>query len=170
MQSCYSPKQLKAEKECIKILDIYRGIVSFFECSKCGECCRDGSPDLLHSDEYKNFEKDLLFWEDGLPGLKHPCPFFVNDSCEIHDTNIRPRICGAAPFGFTDDPQHPIVIKSCELGEQILEAYYVFMEETNEGDSDTIEDMLFPLTKTLQAKSFLNWLKKNENRTRPPDD
>lgn len=166
-KSCYSPEQLKGEQRIIKIFNIYMQIVSFFECSKCGKCCSFSSPDLLHSDEYKNFDKDLLFWEDGLPGLKNPCPFFVDNTCKIHDNNIRPRICRVVPFSFPDDPEYPhIIIEQCELGNKILDAYFIFLEETNTGDNDILCDLMYPLSNIQRAKAFLKWLKKNENSMR----
>ena len=64
------------ETKIIELMNIYIEIISFFECSKCGLCCQR-SPNLLFSDEYMNFDKDVIYCKDGLYGLKDPCPFLV---------------------------------------------------------------------------------------------
>lgn len=158
-QTRYNPKQLKWEQEVFKRLDVYREIASFFECSRCGRCCREGSPDLLFSDEYQNFDEEVLFWEDGLAGLINPCPFYVENKCKIHSSGIKPRMCRVVPF-YLQEGKTQFELMDCELGEKILEAYHTFLEETGEWENNTIDDLLYPFDNLMRAKSFLKWLKK----------
>ncbi|MCZ7385292.1 MAG: YkgJ family cysteine cluster protein [Candidatus Methanoperedens sp.] len=158
MQTRFNLEFLKGEPKLIKLLDIYVKIASFFKCSKCGKCCRENPPDLL-SDEYQHFDDKLTVWEDGFVALKKPCPFLVDNTCKIHDH--KPRMCRFVPFQLGEQTD-PIVIDDCELGKEILEMYFLFLEETDLGENDSIEDIMYPLAKLQRAKVFLNWLEKEK--------
>lgn len=146
--------QLKNEIEMaiIELLNIYMDIVFFFECSKCGQCCQR-SPNLLFSDEYMNFEKDIIYQEDGLYSIKDPCPFFIDNKCKIHDT-IKPRICRLAPFIIGNVIGH-VILTDCELSKKIYNEYNTFIEESN----IDICDIINPFANIEIMKIFLDWLK-----------
>ncbi|VVB94193.1 Uncharacterised protein [uncultured archaeon] len=67
-----------------EILGIYIEILSFFECSKCGKCCRMNPP-TLYPDEVQYFSENVIIKHDGRVSLRKPCPFFIDNTCKIHD-------------------------------------------------------------------------------------
>lgn len=140
----------------IQLMDIYIEIVFFFECSKCGICCQR-SPNLIFSDEYTNFDKDVIYRKDGLYGIKDPCPFFVNNICKIHDT-IKPRLCRFAPFVISNISDQ-IILTNCELGRKISGKYNNFIEESG----IDISNMKNPFADMQIIKAFLDWLKNGYN-------
>ncbi len=153
----FTPEHLKNERGFFKILDVYIKIVSFFECSKCGECCHMNSP-RLYSDEYQYFGRDLSIWiDDNLASLKKPCPFFANNSCKTQD--YKPRLCRFAPFVFILHlPDKPIAVSECDLGKKIV---YKFIEFICETDRDLEQ---YPFDNFRNMKAFLKWLKKNSDK------
>lgn len=136
----------------IELMDIYIEIVSFFECSKCGICCQR-PPNLIFSDEYTNFDKDVIFQKDGLYGIKDPCPFSVDNICKIHDT-IKPRLCRFAPFVISNISDQ-IILTNCELGKKIFDEYNNFIEESG----IDISDMKNPFANMQIINAFLDRLK-----------
>lgn len=136
----------------IELLNIYMEIVSFFECSKCGQCCQK-SPNLLFSDEITEFDKDVIYQKDGLYGIKDPCPFFVDNICKIHET-VKPRICRFAPFVIGNRIDQ-IILTNCELGKKVSDEYNTFIEESN----IDIRNMVNPFANVEIMNVFLDWLK-----------
>lgn len=141
----------------IELMDIYIEIVSFFDCSRCGLCCQV-SPNLLFSDEYTNFDKDIIYRKDGLYGIKESCPFFVDNICKIHKT-IKPRLCRFAPFVINNITDQ-IILTNCELGKKIFDEYNNFIEESE--SCIDISDMKNPFADMQIIKAFLDRLKNGE--------
>lgn len=162
----FTEKYLKNETDLILKIDILAEIVSFFECRKCGKCCRKSSPNLLYSeyDKYKNHNVEMCWKDNNRVQIKgNPCPFLDNNVCKAQ--NNKPMLCKAFPL-MTAQNSDCIVIWDCELGREILKEYNKFLDETNR-DSDIeidVETVLSPFfgfdADILNVTYFLFWLKK----------
>lgn len=97
--------------------------LSFFECKKCGECCRDCPVQvteeelmaLLKRDGEKVFD---MLDENVVAGnaLKAPCGYLKDNACGIYD--IKPLVCRVYPF--TLKYPHFLAICLCPMGIEIL--------------------------------------------------
>ncbi len=140
------------EKMVTELMNIYIEVVSLFECPKCGMCCQK-PPNLIFSDEYMNFDKDIIYQKDGLYGIKDPCPFFTDNKCKVHDT-VKPRMCQLAPFVIGNEVDQ-IILLNCELGKKISDKYNLFIEES----CIDVSNMANPFADIQLITDFLYWLK-----------
>jgi len=82
----------------------------FFECQKCGECCKGyggafvSDHDLTRISQYldiapEHFLSDYCVWSGGRPLIKTAesgCCIFWDELCTIH--KVKPRMCKIWPF------------------------------------------------------------------------
>ncbi len=96
---------------------------SFFECKKCGECCRDCSVQLTDDEMMVLLKRDGekvfdMLDENVVSGnaLKAPCGYLKNNACEIHD--IKPFVCRIYPI--TLKYPHFLAICLCPMGIEMV--------------------------------------------------
>ncbi|MBW2171572.1 MAG: YkgJ family cysteine cluster protein [Deltaproteobacteria bacterium] len=98
----------------------------FFECQKCGECCKGyggafvSDHDLTRISQYlditpERFLSDYCDWSGGRPLIKTEesgCCIFWDELCTIH--KVKPRMCKIWPFidSIIVDTSNWAVIKS----------------------------------------------------------
>ncbi len=97
-------------------------ILEYFECERCGECCRTLPISLNWDDIERLYRYEGEVFLDKLDEnaiencLKTPCPYLKDNRCTIY--NKRPLVCRVFPFEFA----YPFPsIRLCPLGKKISE-------------------------------------------------
>ncbi len=103
-----------------KYVSLAEEILAYFECERCGECCRTLPISLSWADIERLYKMEGESFFDKLDDgaiencLKTPCPYLRNNRCMIYDK--RPLVCRVFPFEFA----YPFPsIRLCPLGRKI---------------------------------------------------
>ncbi len=122
------------KKQIAKIEPMMLECLSFFQCKKCGECCRDCPVQLAEEELIALLKRDGekvfdLLDENVVAGnaLKVPCVYLENNACEIHD--IKPFVCRVYPF--TLKYMHFLAICLCPMGKEMADELQNFVDEHN---------------------------------------
>lgn len=123
------------KKQIAKLEPLILECLSFFECKKCGECCRDCPVQLIDEELMVLLKRDGdkvfdLLDEDVITGnaLKAPCSYLKNNACEIND--IKPFVCRVYPF--TLKYMHFLAVCLCPMGKEIADELQKFVDEHNQ--------------------------------------
>ncbi len=116
-------------------------ILSYFECERCGECCRTLPISLSWADIERLYKIEGEGFFDKLDNdaiencLRTPCPYLKDNRCMIYDK--RPLVCRVFPFEFA----YPFPsIRLCPLGRKIsAEVSKLGQELSNGSDSNSEE-------------------------------
>ena len=122
-----------------RYIEIVEEILKYFECKKCGNCCKDKDIQLVEGDLKRlhipprnvgSFVKDRETLEV-VTYLEHPCEYLTKDNlCKVNE--FKPTVCRIYPFRLDK------ALYLCPLGKEIHEE----IKRAREAEVETFADFL----------------------------
>lgn len=135
--------ELKIQEE---IEPMLAGLLSYFRCDGCGECCRN-APAVMTDDELVAIARrtgneafDALDGDILVNAFRSPCHFLTDRGCRIYD--IKPRVCRLYPLSLKNIGF--ITLYLCPMGKKIQTELENFIK------SKGVKNVRYDHDKTMQ--------------------